>query len=234
MYSLKTSYSVSSLLILSTLIILALQLSACDEKSITLQPEHLSVADLKAELNRELNKEIKTNTHREQKSLPSLTVNNNENNLIIKGSSGQIANVISIATRLDRPSSYYLEVRNTPINAISTHTESMQILLHPEQTISLGHLTLSNSPWKPLIKEQEKFLQLHLNNQLILSIEIKDQHDKQANYYSGKHPMQLNQWLMAFNETETTQGKRIITSKQKKQLWLRLIKANSQSGINLR
>jgi hypothetical protein len=39
---------------------------------------------------------------------------------------------------------------------------------------------------------------------------------------------------MAFNNSEINQGKKIITSRPKKQLWLRLIKANSQSGIRLR
>ena len=164
----------------------------------------------------------------------SLSITDNNSQLILQGSRAQISKALTIAKRLDIPSSYYLEVRNTAENIISTGAEAMQVLIHPDQVISLGHITLVDSPWKPLIKEQERYLELHLDDKLVLSINIKSQKNKQMNYYSGKHPMQVGEWLMAFGDTGINQGKRIITSKPKKQLWLRLVKANSQSGIRLR
>lgn len=245
MYNLKTL--IPNLIIIT---LLAINLSACDQQSITITPEYLSIEDLSEELNKELhqvlNKEIshKINQELDQeankeidvekaKQYP-LTISQSENGLILKGDPALVAKAIKIAKRLDIPSSYYLEVRNTSTDVISTATETMQILLYPDQTILLGHITLTESPWKPLIQQHESSLQLHLDSKLVLSIDIVNQQQRQASYYTGKHPMQLRKWIMAFNNSEMNQGKRIITSKPKKQLWLRLIKANSQSGVRLR
>jgi hypothetical protein len=228
MHSLK-----ALILNLGFIILIASSLSACDQQSITITPEHLSIEELREDLKNELNQVLDQETNKEISALP-LTISQSDGGLLLKGDPALIAKALIIAKRLDSPSSYYLEVRNTPINTISTTTETMQILLHPDQTISLGYITLTESPWKPLIKEHKSALQLHLDANLVLSIDIVNQQQQQASYYTGKHPMQLRKWIMAFNNSEINQGKKIITSRPKKQLWLRLIKANSQSGIRLR
>jgi hypothetical protein len=110
----------------------------------------------------------------------------------------------------------------------------MRILLHPEQMVMLGHATLIDSPWGSLIKEQQRILQLQLDANLVLSIDIKDYQDQKTSFYSGKHPMKPDKWVLAFSDSEMNQGKKIITSRQKNQLWLRLVKASNQSEIKLR
>ena len=224
MYNLK-----APILNLTFIILITLSLSACDQQSIIITPEYLSVEDLSMELKQAINQELSKELDQE-----ALEISRIDNGLSLKGNSALITKVITIAKRLDIPSSYYLEVRNTPINTISTAIETMRILLHPDQTISLGHITLIESPWKSLIKQHESSLQLHLSSSFVLSIDIVSQQYTQASSYSGKHPMQLGEWIMAFNNSEMKQGKKIITSRPKKQLWLRLIKANNQSGIRLR
>jgi hypothetical protein len=222
---------------LVTITLILTLLTACDQRSISIQPEFISIEELQAELNKELNKELAREQSRDG-VYPSdqrpLSITDEDSQLILQGSPAQISKALTIAKRLDIPSSYYLEVSNTAENVISTGAETMQVLIHPNQVISLGHITLIDSPWQSLIREQERYLELHLNDKLVLSINIKNQKNKQMNYYSGKHPMRVGEWLMAFGDSGMNQGKRIITSKPKKQLWLRLVKANSQSGIRLR
>lgn len=218
------------------IILATLYLCACDQKSLIIQPEHLTIEELHKELDKAFKKDLNNENQQGLSSSANnssqsnaLIINSDNENIFLTGNSSQLSKAISIAKRLDKPHSYYLEVRNTPKHMISTMTESMQILLHPDQTISLGHFTLTDTPWRPLIKEHERYLQLHLNTDLILTIDIKSPQNKQSSFYSGRHPMQLNQWFMAFNNSEMNRGNRIITSKPKTQLWLRLIKANNQS-----
>ena len=222
MYKLIKTALVNSI----ALAMLLLGISACDHKSIAILPEHITLEELNEELTKELGHSLPANN--------ALEIRNSQEGLILTGDPALIAKAISIAQQLDKPHNYYLEVRNTPINSISTHTETMRILLHPENPVRLGHITLIDGPWQELIKDEERFLQLELDSSLILTIDIKSQQDRQVGFYSGKHPMQLNEWIIAFNESEMSQGKKIITSRPKKQLWLRLTKANSQSEINLR
>lgn len=209
--------------------LIGLLLTACDQRGISIQPEFISIEELQAELSKELDKELTKDSDHQP-----LSIENDDSQLVLRGNPAQISKALTIARRLDVPSSYYLEVSNTAQNVISTAAETMQVLIHPDQVISLGHITLVDSPWKPLIKEQERYLELQLDAELVLSINIKSQENKEMNYYSGKHPMRVNEWIMAFGDSGMNQGKRIITSKPKKQLWLRLVKANSQSGIRLR
>jgi hypothetical protein len=216
----------------ATTLLLAFSLSACDTKSLIITPENLSIEQLKQELNLELDQGAEPNEDNE--SQPPLTISRKDGGLLLKGDPALIAKAIIIAKRLDVPSSYYLQIRNTRANTISTSAETMQILLHPGQAISLGHITLIDSPWSSLIKQHESSLQLHLDNDLMLTIDIINQQQKSASYYTGKHPMQLQKWMMAFNDSEMNQRKTTITTKPKKQLWLRLIKASSQSGVELR
>lgn len=209
--------------------IILLSLSACDHTSTAIQPEHISVEVLNQELNEQLIKGLAQTNAASQ-----LQIENSQDGLILSGDPALIAKAIYIAKQLDKPQNYYLEVRNSPINTISTTTETMRILLHPEHPIMLGHTTLTNGPWKELITEQQRTLQLHLDANLVLSIDIKNRNEQAASFYSGKHPMQIDKWLIAFNSSEMSRGKKIITSRPKKQLWLRLVKASSQSDVNLR
>jgi hypothetical protein len=216
-------------LLLLTAFLMAI--SACEQKSITVQPEHIS----QNELNQALSKEL------EQALEQELTIQSSQQGLILTGDPALIAKAISIAQQLDKPGNYYLEVRNTPINSISTTAESMRILLHPEHPVMLGHITLAHSPWQELIEDKQRFLQLILDSNLVLTIEIKSQQDQTIGFYSGKHPMQLDQWIIAFDQLgvsqsglDRNQSRKIMTSRPKKQLWLRLTKASSQSEINLR
>jgi hypothetical protein len=210
-------------------VIMLLGLSACDHKSTAIQPEHISIEVLNQELNAQL-----INGLAQTNAASQLQIENSQDGLILSGDPALIAKAIHIAKQLDKPQNYYLEVRNTPINTISTTTETMRIMLHPEQPIMLGHTTLTDGPWKELITEQHRTLQLHLDASLVLSIDIKNRDKQAASFYSGRHPMQVNKWLIAFNSSELNRGKKIITSRPQKQLWLRLVKASSQSDVNLR
>ena len=216
-------------LIGSGLALIVLSLSACDNKTTTIQPEHISVNVLNQELNQQLLLDLA-----QADTASQLQIDNSQDGLILSGDPALIAKAIHLAKQLDKPQNYYLEVRNTPANRISTATETMQILLHPKQPVMLGYTTLIDGPWRELIAEKQRSLQLHLDENLVLSIEIKNQDNQEINYYSGKHPMQIDKWLVAFNNSEMNRGKKIITSRPKKQLWLRLIKANSQSDVLLR
>ena len=232
------SISKTTLLRLVVFIMLATSIIACEQESITLLPEHISLEELsqqlEKELEEELNKEKKEHGLNLSNSDNRLEIQQHRQGLTLTGDPVLIAKAVSIAQQLDQPYNYYLEVRNTPANSISTATENMRILLHPGHPVILGHVTLINGPWEELIRDKQKFLQLELDSQLVLTIDIKSQQDKKMGFYSGKHPMQLGRWIVAFDQLEMNQGKRIITSRPKKQLWLRLIKANSQSEINLR
>jgi hypothetical protein len=229
------SISKTTLLRLVVFVMLATSIIACEQESITLLPEHISLEELSQQLEKEL--EEKLNKERSldlSNSDNRLEIQQHQQGLTLTGDPVLIAKAVSIARQLDQPYNYYLEVRNTPANSINTATENMRILLHPGHPIILGHVTLINGPWEELIRDKQKFLQLELDSQLVLTIDIKSQQDKQMEFYSGKHPMQLGRWIVAFDQLEMNQGKKIITSRPKKQLWLRLIKANSQSEINLR
>ncbi len=208
-----------------TILATCLLLIACDKQTIAIQPEHISIAELNEKLGQ---------AFPDIENLSEMDISSNQQELILSGNPAFIAKAITVAEQLDKPYSYYLEVSNTPRNTISTTMEYMKILLHPDQSISLGHIMLTESPWQELIKEQQRFLQLSLDSNLVLAIDIKNSQDQKISFYSGKHPMQLDQWLMAFDDSEVRQGKKVVTSRPKRQLWLRLVKANSQSDSYLR
>lgn len=207
-------------------------LIACNQQTVAINPEHIPINELNEQLQQAL-------SHTEKMPINPLSITIDQLDgggeaLILSGDKTLVAKAISIAKQLDKTQNYYLEIRDTPIEAISSSLETMRILLHPEQTISIGHIALINSPWGGLMNEGEKLLRLKLDSSLILSIEIKNTDNMEINFYSGKHPMQLDLWVTTFNNSEINQGRKIITSRPKKQLWLRLVKASSQSKINLR
>jgi hypothetical protein len=229
-----------SLIITSTskLIIFAiavLTLLGCEQQTVAINPEHISSQELSEQLQQALSHaDLHNQKNTWSITMDPLNTDSEQQTLILSGDRSTIAKAISIAKQLDIAHNYYLEIRNTPINTISTSLETMRILLHPEQIVTLGHIILMDGPWGELIEGNEKLLQLKLDSNLVLSIDIKNSQTTETSYYSGKHPMRLDHWLMAFNNSEMNQGKKIMTSRPKKQLWLRLVKASSQSEINLR
>jgi hypothetical protein len=226
----------------STLILMAISafligITGCEPKSITIVPEHITLEELNQKLNDTLNSTLTNQPNEEQNN--TLNIQNSTKGLILTGDSVSVAKAVSLAQQLDKPHNYYLEIRNTPINSISTLTETMRILLHPEHPVIFGQIALVDGPWQALIKDKQRILELMLSKDLVLSIDIKSQQDHQVGFYSGKYPMALNTWIVAFDESGmnplgTNQRKKITASRPGKQLWLRLIKADSQSEINLR
>ncbi len=213
-------------------------LMGCQQQTLEIQAEHLT--------NEELKQQLMASSHLRQlaEGVGLELINDGDQStataIRLSGSSNQISQIIQIATALDKPNNYYLVVRNTDINSISTQGESMRVLLHPDQKITLGHLSLLESPWKAYIIDRQKYVELELNSNLVLKIVIKSQDDGQLMHYSGVYPLQLGQWNEVFSEGlgNTAVGKKkgnrkdLRVSTANNQLWLRLDKAGSQSELN--
>jgi len=226
-------------LLLSLLLtsVLAVLLVACEQQAIEIQAEHMSTEELQLRLAG--NEEFQHLAEKIDIELLHDEDTTGNTSIRLEGPAEHISRVIQIAARMDKPQSYYLSVRNTALNTISTQGQHMRVLLHPEQKITLGHISLLESPWKKHIIDKEKFLELELSSNLVLKILIKSQDKNLLTHYSGSYPMQLRKWSEVFTEGTGGVGlesrgaarkhKRISTSDN--QLWLRLEEAGSQSQI---
>jgi hypothetical protein len=218
-----------TLLLTSALTVL---LVACEQQAIEIQAEHMSSEELQLRLAR--NKEFQQLAEKIDIELMPDEEAAENTSIRLTGPKDHISRVIQIAARMDKPQSYYLSVRNTALNTISTQGQHMRVLLHPEQKISLGYASLVESPWRKHILDKQKFLELELSRDLVLNILIKSQDQELLTHYSGSYPMQIGKWSEIFTEsmaglvaesTSTTRkNKRISTSDN--QLWLRLEEAD--------
>jgi len=218
-------------------LVLTVLLVACEQQAIEIQAEHMSSEELRLRLAE--SEEFQKLAEKIDIELLQDEDTAGNSSIRLAGPADHISRVIQIAARMDKPQSYYLSVRNTALNTISTQGQHMRVLLHPEQKITLGHISLLESPWKQHILDKQKFLELELSSNLVLKIFIKSQDDGVLTHYSGSYPMQLGRWNEVFtkgigglelaSKNTVRKNKRISTSN--KQLWLRLEEAGSQSQI---
>ncbi len=218
-------------------LVLTVLLVACEQQAIEIQAEHMSSEELRLRLAE--SEEFQKLAEKIDIELLQDEDTAGNSSIRLAGPADHISRVIQIAARMDKPQSYYLSVRNTALNTISTQGQHMRVLLHPEQKITLGHISLLESPWKQHILDKQKFLELELSSNLVLKIFIKSLDDGVLTHYSGSYPMQLGRWNEVFtkgigglelaSKNTVRKNKRISTSN--KQLWLRLEEAGSQSQI---
>ena len=215
---------IRSIKILSLLSFLSL-LGACDKQAIELHSEHLNAKDLDERIRQSTGfKNLAGDV-----SIELLGSEDSPASLLVRGDRAMINQIIEIAKVIDRPQSYYLQVTNTQPGSISTSSNDMKILLHPNHQISLGHLTLQSGPWSNYVAGRKHLLELILNEKLMLKVNLTNGEDSSISYYSGVHPLQLDAWVEAFTLGGISEKRKVVTTTKKKQLWLRLSKAGSQS-----
>lgn len=198
-------------------------LAACDKQTVELRTEHIDL--------QELDQKLRTSTeYKHLKNDIALELLDSRDgeltpSLLVSGSRDKIERIIQMAKMIDRPQSYYLEVANNKPGSISTSSKEMRILLHPNQQVALGHFTLQGGPWSSHLVGKNHLLKLTLDNNLVLSITIRNGDEGEVDYYSGKQPLRLDKWVEAFRLGGAKSNK-IVVSTKKKELWLRLVKAS--------
>lgn len=132
-------------------------------------------------------------------------------------------------THLKQSASYYLEVSNSKNTQYSTNSrqQSMQILLNPGSKVTLGENTWQSTPWRYYEgSESSKIIELELNADLQLSINMSSGENNSTGFMSGQYQLEENKWikLMGNQKFDNSKGSRnkIISTQNKKQLWLRL------------
>ena len=215
---------IRSIKILSLLSFLSL-LGACDKQAIELRSEHINAKELGERIRQSTGFKNLTG----DVSIELLSSEDSPSSLLVRGDRAKINQIIEIAKIIDRPQSYYLQVTNTQPGSISTSRNDMKILLHPNQQISLGHITLQNGPWSSYVAGRKHLLELILNEKLMLKVNLTNGEDSSISYYSGVHPLQLDAWVEVFTLGGISEKRKVVTTTKKKQLWLRLSKAGSQS-----
>ena len=192
-------------------------LSGCDQSEIILDPEKASQARLLQQL--------KQRQADSPEKYDQLTIALNDEELItVHGDSKQVENIASLASYLDQPASYYLEISNSKNTRYSTNSrdQSMQVLLNPGQKVSLGEQAWQSSPWRGYQGiESNKIIELELSEGLQLSINIRNSKNNHASFLSGQYQLQEGEWIKLMGLGKVTNN-RITTTQSKKQLWLRL------------
>jgi len=134
-------------------------------------------------------------------------------------------------TELKQSASYYLEVSNSKNDRYSTNSrqQSMQILLNPGSKVMLGESTWQSTPWRYYQgSESSKSIELELSADLQLSISISGGENNSTRYISGLYQLQENKWIQLVG-SQRERGNKIISTQNKKQLWLRLHPADTNT-----
>jgi hypothetical protein len=192
-------------------------LLGCDQSEVILEPEKTSQSRLLQQL-----KKYQADSPQEY---DQLTIElNNEDRIVVQGNSKQVKGIARYASYLDQPTSYYLEISNSKNTrySINSREQNMQVLLNPGQKVSLGEQAWQSSPWRYYQGiESNKILELELSEDLQLSINIRNSKNNQASFLSGRYQLQEGNWIKLMGNGRITNNK-VITTKSRKQLWLRL------------
>lgn len=206
--------------------------SFIQDKGYFLEPEHIPASQLQQELinsstynklQHDIQIQLVKDLPRHQKSPEGLE----PHKLLISGNQSSLKQLIRLAQHLDIPQSYLLDVSNISPGSISTSGQQMQIILHPEEKISLSNISLKQNPWQSYLSIESEGIELYLTKALLLKIKIQ----QGSRFIEVNQPLKLNNWLQVFSLTEGGGIGKLQTPKRKKialrdkQLWLRLSKS---------
>lgn len=198
-------------------ILAASSLYGCDQSEVILEPEKASQSRLLQQL--------KQRQEERPEQYDQLIIElDDEERIVVHGDSKQVKSIASIASYLDQPASYYLEISNNKNTRYSTSSreETMQVLLSPGRKVSLGERSWQSSPWRYYQGlESNKNIELELSADLQLSISIGSSKNNHASFLSGQYQLQKGEWIKLMGSGKVTNN-RITTTQNRKQLWLRL------------
>lgn len=196
-------------------------ISGCNDSKIMLEPEQAEKSKLLKNL-----KQYQAN-HLAQ--YDELTIKlNDEQNIIVSGNTQQVHEISQVASLFDQPASYYLEISNSKNKRYSTSSreQTLQILISPESKITISQSEWQSSPWRHYRGiESNQELELELSSNLQLTIRTRNalnSHSSNSDStLTGQYQLQEKKWIKLIDNQKVTQNK-IITTRNKKQLWLRL------------
>lgn len=210
------------------IVLLSVIVSGCNDSKIILEPELADKSTLLKNL-----KQYQTNN---SQKFDELTIElNNEHSIIVRGNSQQVRDISQIASMLDQPASYYLEISNTNNKRYSTrnYDQSLQVLISPGNKIIITQSEWQSSPWRYYRGiESNNELELELTENLQLAISTRNNSNNRESTLTGQYQLQEKKWIKLMDNQKVTQNK-VISTRNKKQLWLRLhpveIKVDNQS-----
>lgn len=199
------------------IVLLSVIVSGCNDSKIILEPELADKSTLLKNL-----KQYQTNN---SQKFDELTIElNNEHNIIVRGNSQQVRDISQIASMLDQPASYYLEISNTNNKRYSTrnYDQSLQVLISPGNKIIITQSEWQSSPWRYYRGiESNNELELELTENLQLAISTRNNSNNRESTLTGQYQLQEKKWIKLMDNQKVTQNK-VISTRNKKQLWLRL------------
>lgn len=199
------------------IVLLSVIVSGCNDSKIILEPELADKSTLLKNL-----KQYQTNN---PQKFDELTIElNNEHSIIVRGNTQQVRDISQIASMLDQPVSYYLEISNTNNKRYSTrnYDQSLQVLISPGNKIIITQSEWQSSPWRHYRGiESNNELELELKENLQLAISTRNNSKNSESTLTGQYQLQEKKWIKLMDNQKVTQNK-VISTRNKKQLWLRL------------
>ena len=199
------------------IVLLSVIVSGCNDSKIILEPELADKSTLLKNL-----KQYQTNN---PQKFDELTIElNNEHSIIVRGNTQQVRDISQIASMLDQPVSYYLEISNTNNKRYSSrnYDQSLQVLISPGNKIIITQSEWQSSPWRHYRGiESNNELELELKENLQLAISTRNNSKNSESTLTGQHQLQEKKWIKLMDNQKVTQNK-VISTRNKKQLWLRL------------
>ena len=199
------------------IVLLSVIVSGCNDSKIILEPELTDKSTLLKNL-----KQYQTNN---PQKFDELTIElNNEHSIIVRGNTQQVRDISQIASMLDQPVSYYLEISNTNNKRYSTrnYDQSLQVLISPGNKIIITQSEWQSSPWRHYRGiESNNELELELKENLQLAISTRNNSKNSESTLTGQYQLQEKKWIKLMDNQKVTQNK-VISTRNKKQLWLRL------------
>jgi hypothetical protein len=199
------------------IVLLSVIVSGCNDSKIILEPELADKSTLLKNL-----KQYQTNN---PQKFDELTIElNNEHSIIVRGNSQQVRDISQIASMLDQPASYYLEISNTNNKRYSSrnYDQSLQVLISPGNKIIITQSEWQSSPWRHYRGiESNNELELELKENLQLAISTRNNSKNSESTLTGQYQLQEKKWIKLMDNQKVTQNK-VISTRNKKQLWLRL------------
>ena len=195
--------------------LLSVAVSGCSDSKTILEPE---LADKSTLL-----KKLKHHQASNPQKYDQLTIElNNEHSIIVRGNTQQVRDISQVASMLDQPASYYLEISNTNNKRYSTgnREQSLQILISPGNKITLTQSEWQSSPWRYYQGiESNKELELELTENLQLAISTHNNSNNHESTLTGQYQLQEKKWIKLIDNQKVTQNK-VVSTRNKKQLWL--------------
>lgn len=199
------------------IVLLSVIVSGCNDSKIILEPELADKSTLLKNL-----KQYQTNN---PQKFDELTIElNNEHSIIVRGNTQQVRDISQIASMLDQPVSYYLEISNTNNKRYSSrnYDQSLQVLISPGNKIIITQSEWQSSPWRHYRGiESNNELELELKENLQLAISTRNNSKNSESTLTGQYQLQEKKWIKLMDNQKVTQNK-VISTRNKKQLWLRL------------